>query len=217
MSIAADKWVWRPSQQFIENTNVYRFMKRLGFDNREDFLRFSSSNSEAFWDQLVKEVGIEWFAPYQKVLDTSRGVEWAQWFVEGKLNIAWNCLDRHALGSRSDHVACIGESENGAIESLTFAELYTQASRLVHAMEQLGMAKGDRAALYMPMIPAVAVILYACFKLGLVAVPIFSGFGPAAIGTRIEDSGARILFTGRRRGAPWQAPGPEGQGGSGSR
>ena len=193
--MAADKWIWAPNQQSIEQTNVYRFMKRLGFRNREDFLRFSSDDPEAFWDQLVKEVGIEWFAPYQKVLDTSRGVEWAQWFVAGKLNIAWNCLDRHALGSDPDHIACIGESEDGTHGSLTFAELYAQASRLAHAMEQSGLRKGDRAALYMPMIPAVVVILYACFKLGLVAVPIFSGFGPAAIGTRIEDSGARILFT----------------------
>src|SRR5579864_7105242 len=110
MFMAADKWVWEPSQQFIEQTNVYRFMKRLGFSDREDFLRFSSDDPEAFWGELVKEVGIEWFTPYDRVLDTSRGVEWARWFVDGKLNITWNCLDRHVLGSNPERIACIGES-----------------------------------------------------------------------------------------------------------
>jgi acetyl-CoA synthetase len=195
MSSAASKWIWEPSPEFIERTNIYRFMRRLGFSSREQFLRFSREEAEAFWDQLVKEIKIEWFAPYEKVLDTCRGVEWARWFTKGKLNIAWNCLDRHARGPAANHSACIGELEDGAHRSLTFAELYAQASRLAHAMERSGLTKGDRVALYLPTIPEVVVILYACFKLGLVVVPIFSGFGPAACATRLEDSGARMLFT----------------------
>jgi acetyl-CoA synthetase len=195
MSVAANKWIWEPSPSFIERTNIYRFMRRLGFSSRDEFLRFSRDKPEAFWDQLGKEIDIEWFAPYEKVMDASRGVEWAQWFTKGKLNIAWNCLDRHARGPAANRIACIGESEDGAHRSLTFAGLYAQSSRLAHAMERLGLAKGDRVALYLPTIPEVVVILYACFKLGLIVVPIFSGFGPAACSTRLEDSGARILFT----------------------
>src|SRR5579872_2775171 len=136
--MAENKWIWQPSREFIEATNVYRFMRRLGFGSREQFLRFSYEEPEAFWDQMVKEAEIEWFAPYEKVMDTSRGVEWAHWFVNGKLNIAWNCLDRHARGPAANRIACIGESENGANRSLTFAELYAQVSHLAHAMKRSG-------------------------------------------------------------------------------
>jgi acetyl-CoA synthetase len=170
-------------------------MKRLDFSNRDEFLRFSTDDPEAFWDAMMTEVAVEWFAPFERVLDTSRGVEWARWFIAGKLNIAHNCLDRHAAGIGANKIACIGESENGLQRSLTFAELYARASQLAHALERMGVKTGDRIALYMPMIPEMVIILCACFKLGLIVVPVFSGFGPAALATGLEDSGARILFT----------------------
>lgn len=188
-------WIWEPSQSFMEATNVYRFMHRLGFTNREEFLRFSGEEPEVFWDRIVKEVGIKWFTPYERVMDASRGPEWARWFINGKLNIAWNCLDRHAEGPAARRIACIGESENGAVRALTFADVFADSSRLAHAMQRLGLKKGDRAAIFLPMIPEVAVILYACFKLGLIVVPVFSGFGPVALATRLQASGARIVFT----------------------
>ncbi len=193
--MADEKWIWTPTREFIEATNVFRFMKRLGFRDREEFLRFSRDEPERFYGQLLKEMGVEWSEPYQKVLDTSRGAEWARWFVGGKLNIAWNCLDRHAKGEAADRAAIIWEGENGSIRRLTFAELHAEVSRLACGLESLGLRKGDRAALYMPMVPEVVTILYACFKLGIIVVPIFSGFGPGAFATRLEDSGARVLFT----------------------
>ena len=193
--MAGENRIWNPGSEFIERTNIYQFMRRLGFSNREHFLQFSHEKPELFWDRMAKEVGIEWLIPYKKVMDASGGVEWCQWFSKGRLNIAQNCLDRHATGPLANRVACIGESERGDCRTLTFAELYAEASQLAHSIQRLGLKKGDRVALYMPMIPEVVAILYACFKLGLIVVPIFSGFGPAACATRIKDSGARILFT----------------------
>ena len=189
------KWIWEPSQEFIEQTNVFRFMKRLGLASGEEFLRFSRDEPERFYDELVHEMGVEWFEPYVGVLDTSQGVEWTRWFVGGKLNIAWNCLDRHARGAAASRQAIVWEGEDGSVRKLTFGELYAEASRLAHALESLGLRKGDRAALYMPMVPEVVVLLYACLKLGVIVVPIFSGFGPNAVAARLEDSGARVLFT----------------------
>src|SRR5437899_588207 len=122
------KWIWEPPPGFAEKTNVYRFMRRIGFTDREAFLRFSSENPEAFWDATLKEIGVEWFTPFDRVLDTSRGVEWARWFTNGKLNIAANCLDRHARGPSANHVACLWESEDGSSRALTFAEVYAAAS-----------------------------------------------------------------------------------------
>ena len=194
------KWIWEPSRAWIERTNVWRFMRKLGFTDREAFLQYSQENLEQFWDQMVRETGIEWFREYDRVLDTSRGVEWSEWFLGGKLNIAWNCLDRHVAGGK---VACIWEGEDGAVRTLTFAQLAEEVNRLANGMDALGLRKGDRVALIMPMVPEVIAILYACCKLGLIVVPIFAGFGAGAMATRLENSGARVVFTAdhaRRRG-----------------
>ena len=140
----------------------------------------------------MRTVGIDWFEPYSAVLDSSAGVEWSRWFTGGKLNIAWNCLDRHATGPLANEIACIWEDEDQTQRVVTFAELLRDVNKLANGLQALGLRQGDRVALYMPMVIEVVVILYACLKLGLIAVPIFSGFGSGAAATRLEDSGARV-------------------------
>jgi acetyl-CoA synthetase len=184
--------VWKPSREWIEQTNVWRFMQRLGFDDRAAFLRFSTDEPERFWDELMREMGVEWFEPYRQVKDASRGPEWTEWFVGGRLNIAHNCLDRWA---DTDRVACIWEAEGGETGSVTFRGLREQANRLANGLVSLGLQPGDRVALCMPMGPDLLPIIYACFKAGIIVVPIFAGFGAGAIATRIEDCGARVVFT----------------------
>src|SRR5215471_18752673 len=113
--------IWEPSREFIQNTNVWRFMTRLGFTSREDFLRFSREQPERFWDETLREMNVSWFAPYRQVLDFSRGPEWTTWFLGGRINIAHNCLDRWA--GDPDRTACIWESEAGATIEITFSSL----------------------------------------------------------------------------------------------
>jgi acetyl-CoA synthetase len=184
--------IWEPSREFIERTNVWRFMRRLGFSDREAFLRFSREEPERFWDELMREMRVEWFEPYRQVLDASRGPEWAQWFAGGRLNIAHNCLDRWADSGR---IACLWEAENGATREVTFREIRNEANRVVNGLNAMGLQAGDRVALCLPMVPEILSILYGCFKAGLTVVPIFAGFGAGAIATRLEDSGARVVFT----------------------
>ena len=184
--------IWEPSREFIERTNVWRFMQRLGFSDREAFLHFSRENPERFWDEIMREMGVEWFEPYHQVLDSSRGPEWSQWFVGGRLNIAHNCLDRWADSGR---IACIWEAENGATGEVTFQKLRNEAIRIANGLSSMGLQAGDRVALCLPMVPEILSILYGCFKAGLTVVPIFAGFGAGAIATRIENSGARVVFT----------------------
>src|SRR5450755_1307168 len=196
-----DKFIWQPTPEFAESTNVFRFMQKLKIETCQAFLTYSQQNPEPFWQAMVKELNVEWFQPYTKVLDASRGVEWAQWFTGGKLNIAHNCLDRHPAGD----IAIIWEGESGSVRTLTFGELQSETNRLANALTSLGLVQGDRVALVMPMVPEVVTILYACFKLGLIAVPIFSGFGYDATAVRLKDSGAKVLFTAdflERRGKP---------------
>lgn len=184
--------IWEPTRDFVESTNVWRFLRRLEFEDREDFLRFSREEPESFWDEMMREMRVEWFTPYREVLDLSEGPEWARWFLGGRLNIAHNCLDRWAA---SDRVACLWESENGATRTVTFAELQREANRVANGLRALGLESGDRVALCMPMVPEILAILYGCFKLGVTVVPIFAGFGAGAIASRLEDSGACLLFT----------------------
>jgi acetyl-CoA synthetase len=184
--------VWKPSRDWIERTNVWRFMQRLGFHDREAFLRFSVDRPERFWDEMMREMNVDWFEPYKKTVDASRGPEWTQWFTGGCLNIAHNCLDRWAGSGR---VACIWESESGATLRITFGQLLEEANRVANGLLSLGLQPGDRVALCMPMLPEILSILYGCFKAGLTLVPIFAGFGAGAIATRLEDSGAGVVFT----------------------
>ena len=192
--------IWEPSREFIKQTNVWRFLRRLGFSHREEFLSFSRENPERFWDETMREMGVEWFAPYHQVLDASRGPEWAQWFLGGRINIAHNCVDRWADSGR---IACLWESENGATRTVSFEDLRNEANRVANGLISMGLQPGDRVALCLPMVPEILSILYGCFKAGLTVVPIFAGFGAGAIATRLEDSGARVVFTARhleRRG-----------------
>jgi acetyl-CoA synthetase len=184
--------IWNPSREFVEATNVWRFMQRLGFRDREAFLSFSSEQPERFWPEILQEMKVEWFEPFTKVLDASRGVEWTQWFSGGRLNTAHNCLDRWAGTGRT---ACIWESENGQTRTVTFADLHAESNRVANELRTLGLEPDDRVALCLPMIPEILSILYGCFKAGLTVVPIFAGFGAGAIETRLQDSGAKILFT----------------------
>jgi acetyl-CoA synthetase len=184
--------IWNPSREFVEATNVWRFMQRLGFRDREAFLSFSREQPGRFWLEILQEINVEWFEPFTKVLDSSRGVEWTQWFSGGRLNIAHNCLDRWASTGRT---ACIWESENGQTRTVTFADLHVESNRVANGLRALGLEPGDRVALCLPMIPEILSILYGCFKAGLTVVPIFAGFGAGAIETRLQDSGAKVLFT----------------------
>jgi acetyl-CoA synthetase len=185
-------WIWKPTKAQIEATNVWQFMSRLGLRTREDFLRYSTAHLEEFWARLIEEMGIEWFHPYEQVLDQSRGIEWARWFTGGKLNIVHNCLDRHVARKNP---AILWEGENGERREITFAELHERVNRLANHLVWLGLKQGDRVAICMPMVPEVVTMLYACLKLGLIATPIFAGFGAGAIATRLADSGARVVFT----------------------
>ena len=184
--------LWYPSREFIESTNVWRFMQRLGYSDREGFLAFSRQDPDRFWREVLRETGVEWFEPFTRVVDTSRGVEWAQWFLDGRLNIAHNCLDRWAASGR---VACLWEGESGNSRTLTFAQLQADSNRVANGLRALGLEVGDRVALCLPMIPEILSILYGCFKLGLTVVPVFAGFGTGAIESRLRDSGAKALFT----------------------
>ncbi|WP_155120487.1 AMP-binding protein [Haloprofundus marisrubri] len=201
-----DEEVHEPTREFVESTNVYRFMQEYDIDDYDELIARTCSDVDGepesgvdwFWDLLPDYLGIDFFHDYDSVRDDSDGPQFSRWYPGGTINIAHNTLDRHAAvdsGARNK-VACIWEGEPGDVREVTYHELYRQANRVANVLEARGIETGDTVGLYMPMVPEVISILYGCFKVGAVAVPIFSGFGVDATATRIEDSECSVLFTG---------------------
>lgn len=186
---------WVPSQQYIEQSNIFRFMQRFGLKTLEELNQRAIDNPEWFWAEVEKDLDFEWFNPYSQVLDLSEGKQWAKWFKDGKINIAYNCLDRNVKRGIGSRVAVTWEGEDGSSSSLTYNQLLDQVNQLANGMGQLGIVKGDRVGIFMPMIMETLIVALACMRVGAIFIPIFSGYGPEAIAARLADCEAKILFT----------------------
>ncbi|MDO8527087.1 MAG: acetate--CoA ligase [Deltaproteobacteria bacterium] len=186
--------IWEPTTEFLENSNVALFMKKHGIGSYDEIVRRSTADIGWFWKACVEDMGVEWSRPFEKVYDDSQGFAWTKWFVGGELNITANCIDRHFL-KNSEAKALIWEGDDGATQTFSFAELHQNINRLANVLLGAGIKKGDAVGIYLPMIPEVVISLFACFKIGAVAVPVFSGFGPEALKVRLEDCEAKVLIT----------------------
>jgi acetyl-CoA synthetase len=210
-----DEVAFEPSREFVESTNVYEFMQAYGIEDYEALIErttsevdgIDASGVEWFWDEVVDYLGVEFYENYDRVRDDSEGPQFSEWYPGGTINVAHNAVDRHAaVGAPARNtVACIWEGELGAVREITFHDLHRQSNRVANALDERGVGEGDTVGLYMPMVPEVISILYGCFKVGAIAVPIFSGFGVDATATRLADPECSVLFTGDgfyRRGEP---------------
>jgi acetyl-CoA synthetase len=154
---------------------------------------------EAFWARFARE--LDWSKPWDRVL------EWnpphAKWFVGGKINASVNCIDRHLTGARRNKAAIIWEGEPGDSRTLTYYDLYREVSQFANVLKSLGIKKGDRVALYLPLIPELAIAMLACARIGAIHSVVFGGFSAESLRDRINDQKARLLVTadgGYRRG-----------------
>jgi acetyl-CoA synthetase len=158
-------------------------------------MRRSTTDLDWFWNAVLRDLGIEFYEPYSKILDTSRGIQWARWCVGGKMNIVHNCLDKWMGTAVENRAAIRWEGEDGASRILTYGELYRDVNRLANALRALGLNKGDVVGLYMPMVPEIAVGLFAIVKIGAIVLPLFSGYGADALSTRLADAEAKAILT----------------------
>ncbi len=188
-------YVWKPSPAIIERSNIGRFMSRHGITGYRDLIGRSIGDVEWFWNAVVEDLEIEFSRPYDRLLDSSEGIAWSRWFIGGAVNLAGQCLDRHARSARRDRTAVVWEAENGTVRRLSYRELDAETCRLSNALKGVGIGQGDSVGLFLPMIPEAVVAFLACAKIGAVAVPIFSGFGAAAVAARLADAGAKVLIT----------------------
>ena len=186
--------VWRPSEDYVERANVTRFMRANGISDYDELVRRSVEDVAWFWDAVVKDLGLEFSTPYERVLDTSDGPEWATWFEGGRVNLAHNCVDRWAERT-PDAVAVLAEDEEGQIGALTYRELRDQVDALANGLASLGIGERDAVGIFLPMVPEAVVSVMACAKLGAIFLPIFSGYAAEAVAARLQDAGARALIT----------------------
>jgi acetyl-CoA synthetase len=173
---------------------VTRLMSRHGIDDYWSLVARARDDVEWFWNAAIEDLGLEFFAPYESVLDDSHGPEWPRWFTGGSVNLVHNCVDRHARSS-PDAVALVWESESKETRELTYLELADEVERVARGLQGLGVTRGDVVAVFMPMVPEAVIGAYAAAKIGAVYLPIFSGFGPPAVAARLRDSAAKVLLT----------------------
>ena len=155
-------------------SNVSRFMSRHGILGWRELVEKANSDIGWYWDAVNEDLGIEWFQRYDRTFDSSAGIQWTKWFINGRCNIVANAIDRHAK-SQPDKVAYIFADGHGS-KRVTYRELDEQVGRLAGAMERAGIRKGDVVAIYLPMIPEAFYAIFACSKIGAVHTTIFSGF-----------------------------------------
>jgi acetyl-CoA synthetase len=181
-----------PAAQFVEQANA-----------REELYREAEEDRLAFWAKQADR--LSWATPFSEVLDWS-GAPFARWFIGGKLNVAYNCVDRHVEAGNGDRVAIHWEGEPvGDSRSLTYSDLQTEVCKAANALTSLGLVAGDRVAIYMPLIPEAVIAMLACARLGLMHSVVFAGFAAHALRARIADAQAKLLITtdGQfRRGKP---------------
>src|SRR5215471_6991953 len=159
----------------------------------------AEKDPEAHWARFAAE--LEWSTPWTKVLDWQP--PHAKWFVGGQLNASANCVDRHVRNGRRNKAAIIWEGEPGDTRTLTYFDLHREVSKFANVLKSLGIKKGDRVALYLPLIPELAIAMLACARIGAVHSVVFGGFSAESLRDRINDQKARLLVTadgGYRRG-----------------
>jgi len=193
-SISRETRIVRPSAEFKAQAN-------LGSEASYKRLYAESVNTpEKFWGRQARE-HLAWRRPFKKVLTWK--LPHAKWFESGQLNVSENCLDRHLTSGRANKAAIIFEGEPGDVRTLTYRQLHGEVCRMANALAGLGLGKGDRAAIYMPMVPEAAIAMLACARLGVIHTVIFGGFSSEAIKDRVNDCQARVIITadgGWRRG-----------------
>jgi acetyl-CoA synthetase len=191
VTLTKDERIFHPSAGFVEKANIRDL----------SFYREAEQDLEAFWAKQAER--LDWFQKWDKVLDWQP--PYAKWFINGKLNVAYNCIDRHLKNARKNKAALIWEGEPGDSRIITYQQLYYEVNRFANGLKELGVERGDRVTLYMPMIPELAIAMLACARIGAPHSVVFGGFSAEALRERINDCGAKIVVTadgGYRRGKP---------------
>lgn len=185
-SVLKENRVFEPSEAFQSNANV------SGMDAYNALCEKANQDYEGFWGDLAQEM-ITWKKPFTQVLDESNA-PFYKWFADGDLNISYNCLDRH-LADKANKTAIIYEKDDGSSENITYQNLYERVCQFANGLKSLGVGKGDRVIIYMPMVPDAVVAMQACARIGAIHSVVFGGFSAGAVKDRVQDATAKVIIT----------------------
>lgn len=191
-------FAWVPSAPYLERSRLRRFAESHGHRSFDALLRWSIEDQDQFWRAVDRDLGLVWRSPYERVLDSARGIPWTTWWLGGRMNYVESVL-RH----ESTRTAIIFEGEEGVTARLTFGELAAAVHRCAAGLRALGVRPGDRVGIFLPLTPECAVATLAVSAIGAIFTPIFSGYASDAIAGRLRDCDASVLITAdgfRRRG-----------------
>jgi acetyl-CoA synthetase len=191
-TILIEDRVFAPAQESVETANITAYMRSKGFHDYEAFYQWSLAHRFEFWEDMARE--LHWFAPWQSTFAWTNK-PFFQWFSGGRCNIVYNCLDRYMQTPTRSKVAYYWEGDDGSNRTLTYEDLYVMTNRLAKGLQNLGVKKGDRVAIYMPMVPELAIAMLAVARLGAVHTVVFGGFAPSALRDRIIDAQAKLVIT----------------------
>lgn len=187
---------WVPEASQIQSMKMFQLMQKNGISDYEEFYQRSVKDTAWFWQTVVQDMELKWYQPYRQVLDTSRGIPWPRWFVDGKLNVSDNGVDRFAENPKFRHqLAVIWEGDDGQVQKYTYRELLKAVTRFANGLLDLGIRQGDRVAIYLPMVVENVIAMMAVARIGAIFTPCFSGYGAEAVAARLKDCDARLLIT----------------------
>src|SRR5215469_7277473 len=193
-TVLKEQRVFEPSEEFRSKAHIRSLAEY------ERLYKEAELDPDGFWAGIARE--LHWFKPWDRVLEWN--LPFAQWFIGGQLNLSYNCLDRHVATWRKNKAALLWEGEPGDARALTYQQLLYEVSKCANVLKSLGVKKGDRVAIYMGMVPELAIALLACARIGAPHTVIFGGFSAQALIDRINDCGASAVITqdaGYRRGS----------------
>jgi len=190
-----DEIVWHPSEELRRKSRFQAFLDQAGLPDRAALCARADEDPHWYWNALLKFLDIRFYKPYSRVLDTSKGVQWPVWCVDGTTNIVLNCIDKHRGTAVWNKIWIEWEGEDGATRSLTYAEMDAEICRFASALKAQGIGKGDVVGLYLPMLPESFAAMFAIMKIGAAVLPLFSGFGPQPIAVRLNDAEAKAVVT----------------------
>src|SRR6266498_2533647 len=181
------EFVWHPTPELAAQSILQRFIEKHELGSYDELMRRSTTDIAWFWDAVLGDLDIQFYEPYSRVVDLSEGKPWARWCVGGEMNIVHNMLDKYAGTEVDDRLAIKSETEDGTARALT--------NKMAAALRSLGLGKGDAIGVFMPMVPEIVIAMLAIIKIGGIFLPLFSGFGAAAIVSRLNNAEAKALFT----------------------
>ena len=186
---------WTPTPEVIERAQLTKFMRQVGVSTWDELYAYSINDVEKFTAEVLKFLDIKFDPPYEKLLDTSDGIEFPKWCEGGGLNISEMCLDRWQTEELKDQPAVICEGEDGRTTSTSYSILLREVEYAARGLKSLGFSRGDAIGIHLPMIVETVIALLAINRIGAIAVPVFSGYGIDAISSRLNAVGAKALFT----------------------